>query len=144
MNYNKIIKYYLDEDTIPGRSYLTEEQWEDTTLCSDTEIEKVLCDANTRAKKEEEKMKDVKDGELRLIWSEGVNRLIPGSERSTRLKLARNIHENQRQKKNLDGLYEVLARGSTVCQVSPTTSVIKEPNRPEVRMRKFDIAKFGT
>ena len=25
LNYKKIIKHYLDEDTIPGRSYLTEE-----------------------------------------------------------------------------------------------------------------------
>ena len=47
-------------------------------------------------------------------------------------------------KKNLDGLYPVLATGSTVCKVSPTTSVIKEPNRQEVRVRNSDIAKFGT
>ena len=60
------------------------------------------------------------------------------------MKLARKLHENQRQKKNLDGLYEVLAPGSTVCKVSPTTSVIEEPNRKEVRVRNSDIAKFGT
>ena len=41
-------------------------------------------------------------------------------------------------------MYEVLAPGSTVCKVSPTTSVIKEPNRQEVRVRNSDIAKFGT
>ena len=60
------------------------------------------------------------------------------------VKLARKLHENQRQKKNLDGLYEVLAPGSTVCKVSPTTSVIKEPHKQEVRVRNSDIAKFGT
>ena len=32
LNCNKIIKQYLDEDTMPGRSYLTEEQWADTAL----------------------------------------------------------------------------------------------------------------
>ena len=37
----------------------------------------------------------------------------------------------------------MLAPGSTVCKVSPT-SVIKEPNRQEVRVRNSDIAKFGT
>ena len=38
-----------------------------------------------------------------------------------------------------------MAPGSTVCKVSPTTSVIKEPNRQEVRrVRNSDIAKFGT
>ena len=38
----------------------------------------------------------------------------------------------------------MLAPGSTVCKVSPTTSVIKEPNRKEVRVQNSDIAKFGT
>ena len=60
------------------------------------------------------------------------------------MKLARKIHENQRQNNNLDGLYELLAPDSTVCKKSPTTSVIKEPNRQEVRVRNSDIAKFGT
>ena len=84
------------------------------------------------------------DGEQHLIRSEGIFRSIPCSERSVQVKLARKLQENQRQKKNLNGLYEVLAPGSTVCKVSPTTSVIKETNRQEVRVRNSDIAKFGT
>ena len=83
------------------------------------------------------------DDEQRLIRSEGISRPIPCSERSVQVKLARRLHENQKQK-NLAGLYEVLVPGSTVCKVSPTTSVIKEPNRQEVRVRNSDIAKFGT
>ena len=122
---------------MPGRSYLTEEQLADTALCSDTEIEKVICAANARAKKEGDKMKD---GELRLIWLEGVSRPIPCSELNIQVKIARKVHENQRQKKNLDGLYEVLVPGSTVGKRSPTTSVIKEPNRPEEGVRNSDIA----
>ena len=141
LDFYNIIKHYLDEDTIPGRSYLMEEQWADTALFSDTEIEKVICVADARARKEEQKMKD---GEQRLIKSEGVFRPIPCSERSIQVKLARKIHESQRQKKNLDGLNEVLAPGSTVGKVSPTTSVIKESNRQEVRVRNSDIVKFGT
>ena len=86
----------------------------------------------------------MKDGEQRFIKSEGVSRPIPCTERSIQIKLARKLHEIQRQKKNLDELYELLAPGSTVCKVSPTTSVIKEPNRQEVRVRTSDIAKFGT
>ena len=31
-----------------------------------------------------------------------------------------------------------------MCKVSPTTSVIKEPHKQEVRVRNSDIAKFGT
>ena len=141
LNYNAIIKYYLDEDTILGRSYLSEEQWADTALCSDTKIERVICAASSRARAEQEKRND---GEQRLIKSVGFFRSIPCSERSIQVKLARKLHENQRQKKNLDGLYEVLAPGSTVCKVSPTTCVIKEPNRQEVRVRNSDIAKIGT
>ena len=96
---------------------------------------------NARARAEQDKRND---GEQGLIKSEGISRSIPCSERSIQVKLARKLHENQRQKKNLDGLYEVLAPGSAVCKVSPTTSVIKEPNRQEVRVRNSDIAKFGT
>ena len=141
LNYNAIINYYLDEDTIPGRSYLTEEQWADTALCSDTEIERVICAASTLTRTEQEKRND---GEERFISSDAVCRPIPCSECSVQVKLARKLHENQRQKKNLDGLYEVLAPGSTVCKVSPTTSAIKEPHKQKVRVRNSDIAKFGT
>ena len=86
----------------------------------------------------------MKDEEQQLIMSEGVSRPIPCSERSIQVKLARKIHESQRQKKNLDGLSEALAPGSTVGKVSPTTSVIEEPNRQEVWVRNSDIVKFGT
>ena len=96
LNYNAIIKYFLDEDTIPGRSYLPEEQWADTALCPDTEIERVICAANSRARAEQDKRND---GEQRLIKSEGMFRPIPCSERSIQVKLARKLHENQRQKK---------------------------------------------
>ena len=120
---------------------MTEEQWADTALCSNTGMEKVICAANIRAHKEQEKMKD---GESGLKWSKGITRPIPRSERSAQEKIARKIQASQRQKKNSDGLYEVLARGSTVGKVSPTTSIIKEPNRPDVRIRNSDIAKCGT
>ena len=75
----------------------------------------------------------MKDGEQRLIKSEVVSRPTPCTEGSIQVKLARKLHESQRQKKNLDGLYEMLAPGSTVCKV-----------RPEVRVRNSDFAKFGT
>ena len=68
-----------DDDTIPGRSYLTEEQWANTALCSDTEIERVIFDAISRARAEQEKRND---GQQRLIKSEGISRSIPCSERS--------------------------------------------------------------
>ena len=59
------------------------------------------------------------------------------------LNLARKIHGKRRSKKNLEGLYEVLAPGSHILKVSPTTSTIKEPGKPVVAVRNSDIAKFG-
>ena len=46
--------------------------------------------------------------------------------------------------KNLEGFYEVLAPGSHILKVSPSTSTIKEPGKPVVTVRNSDIAKFGT
>ena len=89
-NYIKIFKQYLDEHTIPGRSYLTDDtQCEDTGMCSNVEIGKVICATSARAHEEQEKMKN---GEWRLMWSEGISRLIPRSERSVQVKIARKIH----------------------------------------------------
>ena len=48
------------------------------------------------------------------------------------------------QKKNLEGLHEVLAPGSHILKASPTTSTIKQPGKPVVTVRNSDIAKFGT
>ena len=97
--------------------------------------------ANILAHKEQSKMKADKS---RFMWLEGIARPIPRSKRSVQVNIARKIHASQRQKKNLDGLYEVLVPGSPFGKVSPTTSIIKEPNRPEVWVRNADIAKIGT
>ena len=41
-------------------------------------------------------------------------------------------------------LWEILAPGSTVVRSSSTTTAIKEPGLPEVKVRNSDIAKFAT
>ena len=107
-------------------------------MCSKVEIEKVIRGANGRAHKQE-----LQDEENRLMWSVGMSRPIPRTERGIRVTLARKIHAGHRKKKNLDGLYEMLRHGKTMSKVSSATSVIKEPNKPEVRVRNSDIAKFG-
>ena len=38
----------------------------------------------------------------------------------------------------------MLAPGSNILKVVPTTSTIKEPGKPAVTVRKSDIAKLGT
>ena len=110
-------------------------------MCSDVDIEKVICAANARAHEEQEKLKD---GKSRLMWSEGISRPIPPIGRSVHVEIASKIHTAQRQKKNLDGLHDVVAPGSSVRKISLTTKVIKEPNRQEDCVRNSNIAKFGT
>ena len=51
---------------------------------------------------------------------------------------------SKRSKRDLRGLWDTLAPGSTVVRTSPTTTVIKEPGVPEVKVRNSDIAKTGT
>ena len=66
-------------------------------MCSDIEIEKVIGAANTRANEEQEKMKD---GESRLMRSEGIARPIPRNKRSVQVYITGKILAAQRQKKN--------------------------------------------
>ena len=67
---------------------------------------------------------------------------IPGTEQSLELKLARKV--SKRSKRDLRGLWETLAPGSTVVRTSTTTTAIKEPGVREVKVHNSDIARFGT
>ena len=58
------------------------------------------------------------------------------------MKLARKV--SKRSKRDLRGLWETLAPGSTVIRTSPITTAIKGPGIPEVKVRNSDIAKFWT
>ena len=78
----------------------------------------------------------------RFILQPKLNNPIPRTGQSLDLKLARKI--TKRSKRDLRGLWETLAPGSTVVRTSNTTTVIKEPGVPEVSVRNSDIAKFGT
>ena len=78
------------------------------------------------------------------MWSRSILRPIPLSERIIQVNIARKIRAAHWQKKNLDVLYRMLAPGSRVGKISTTASIIKKPNRPEVRVGNSDIAKLGT
>ena len=78
----------------------------------------------------------------RFIIHPKLNNPIPRTERSLDLKLARKVMK--RSKRDLRGLRETLAPGSTVVRTPDTTTVIKEPGVPEVSVRNSDIAEFGT
>ena len=78
----------------------------------------------------------------RFIMHPKLNNPIPRTEQSLDLKLARKV--TKRSKRDLRGLWETLAPGSTVVRTSDTTTVIKESGVPEVCVRNSDIANFGT
>ena len=84
------------------------------------------------------------DKEPRVIPHPDVDMAVPRTETSLKVKLAKKKPKSKRSKKCLDGLYEVLASGSSVFKTDAFTSVIKEPGKREVTIRNSDLAKFGT
>ena len=139
LTYKNIINHYLDEDTVMPEEILPDDKWVNGYR-SDIEVEIGMTRANTEAKSRE---RASTDGEPRFLKTKAI-RPIPLKERAVELNLARKVHGKRRSKKNLEGLYEVLAPGSHILKVSPTTSTIKEPGKPVVTVRNSDIAKFGT
>ena len=69
---------------------------------------------------------------------------VPRTETSLSVKLSKKKPITKRSKESLDGLYEVLAPGSSVVKTDSYTSIIKEPGKREVTIRNSDLAKFGT
>ena len=115
----------MSEEILPDHKWLNDYR-------SDVEVEKVMSRATQEAKSREPVSND---GEPRFLRTKAT-RTIPLKERAVQLNLARKIHGKRRSKKNLEGLYEVLAPGSHILKVSPTTSAIKEPGKPVVTVKK--------
>ena len=74
-----------------------------------------------------------------------INRSSKAQKRSfLSLKLVKKIPKNERSKKSLDRLYEVLAPGSSIIKSDKHSSIIKEPAERQITIRNIDLAKFGT
>ena len=133
------MNHFLDEETVTPNELLPEEHWGNDR--SDDEVERNMCkttrDATTRERL-------AADNESRFIRTTKAHRAIPLKEHAVQINIARKKHPHKRSKKNLDGLYEVLAPGSIVQKTDQYTSVIREPGKVEVTVRNRDIAKFGT
>ena len=80
----------------------------------------------------------------RLITHPDVGLPVPWTETSLSVKLAKKKPRAKRSKKSLDGLYEILAPGSSVVKTDSNTSIIKEPGKREIKIRNSDLVKFGT
>ena len=98
---------------------------------SDIEVEAGMSRVTQKAKTRE---RASTDGESCFLRTKAI-RPIPLKERAVELNLPRKIHGKRRLKKNLEGLFEVLAPRSHILKVSPTSSTIKEPGKPVVTVR---------
>ena len=108
---------------------------------SDLEIEETMCWAQQDAGR---RYRDSDNKELRFIIHPKLTDPIPRTEKSLNIKLARELPNRTRAKRQLARLYEVLQPGSFVTKSSPTTTIIYEPGQSPVKVRDSDLAKFGT
>ena len=107
LSYEKNFNHYLDEETVTPNELLPEEHWENDRC--DDEIEKNMCKTTKNAHSRE---RLAGDNESRFLHTTKAHGPIPLKARTVQLTIARKKHPNKRSKKNLDGLYEVLAPGS--------------------------------
>ena len=139
LSYENILHHYLDADTVPVEDYLDENGWvtgDRSDILIEEAMQKAQVDAGRRYNGDHNKSIS------RFIMHPKLNNPIARTEQSLDLKLARKV--TKRSKRDLRGLWETLAPGSTVVRTSDTTTVIKEPGVPEVCVRNSDIANFGT
>ena len=139
LSYENILHHYLDADTVPVEDYRDDNGWvtvDRSNILIEEAIQKAQVDAGRRYNGEHNKSVS------RYIMHPKLSNPIPRSKKLLDMKLARKV--TKRLKRDLRGLWEMLAQGSTVVRTSDTTTVIKEPGVHEVRVRNSDIAKFGT
>ena len=126
-SFENILHHYLDADTVPVEDYLDENGWvtgDRSEILIEEAMQKAQVDAGRRYNG------DTNRSVSRFIMHPKLNNPIPRSEKLLEIKLARKV--SKRSKRDLRGLWETLAPGSTVVRISDTTAVIKEPGVPEV------------
>ena len=133
------MNHYLDEETVTPNEVLPEDHWGNSR--SDDKIERNMCKATKDATTRE---RLATDSESHFLRTTKAHRPLSLKEHAVQLNISRKEHLHKRSKKNLDGLFEVLAPGSVVQKTDQYTSVIREPGKVEVTVRNSDIAKFGT
>ena len=140
LTYKNILNKYLDLETVRWDQLITDENW-DNDERSDIEVE---VNKDKLGKEAMKRQKEDPNKESILISHPDVGQSIPRTETSLEVKLAKKRPRTKKAKKSLDGLYDVLAPGSSVIKTNERTSVIKEPGKREVTIRNSDLAKFGT
>ena len=138
---NIFLKSFLDAVTVPVEVYLDEDGWV-TGARSDTLIDESMNKAQENAGRRYKSDKSKFASRFILHPKLKLTNPISRSETSPERKLARKVTE--RSKRDLRGLWDTMPPVSTVVRTSPSTTVIKEPGVPKVKVRNSDIAKFGT
>ena len=140
LTYKRILNKSLDLETIRSEELISAENW-DVEARSDTELEhnrdKLNKDAAPRKNADPEK-------ECRLITHPDVGLPVPRTATSLSVKLAKKKTRTKWSQKSPDGLYEVLAPGSSVVETDAYTFVIKKQEKREVSIRNSELGKFGT
>ena len=130
LTYKNILYKYLDLETVRWEELISDENW-DNEGRSDTKVEmnkdRLSKDATKRKNKDPNK-------KPRVIPHPDVGQSVPRTEASLEVKLAKK-RPRKLSKKSLDGLYDVLAPGSSVVKTDTFTSVIKEPRKRDVTIR---------
>ena len=140
LTYKNILNKYLDLETVKWDELITDDNWNNDER-SDIEVE---VNKNKLGKEAMKRQKEDPNKKSRLISHPDVGQSIPRTEASLEVKLAKKRPRTKRSKKSLDGLYDVLALGSSVIKTNEHTSVIKEPGKRDVTIRNSDLAEFGT
>ena len=140
LTYKSFLNKYLDLETVRWEELISDENL-DNKGRSDTEVElnkdRLSKDATKRKNEDPNK-------ESRVIPHPDVGQSMPRTEASLEVKLAKKRPRTKRSKKTLEGLYDVLAPGSSVVKTDTFTSVIKEPGKRDIAIRNSDLKKFGT
>ena len=110
-------------ETVRWDELITDDNWNNDER-SDIEIE---VNKNKLGKEAMKRQQEDPNKESRLISHSDVGQSKPRTEASLEVKLAKKRPRTERSKKSLDGLYDVLAPGSSVIKTNEHTSVIKEP-----------------
>ena len=112
-------------ETVRWDQLITDENWNNDER-RDIKIE---VNKDKLGKEAMKRQKEDANKESRLISHPDVGQSIPRTEISLEVKLAKKRPRTKRSKKNLDGLYDVLAPGSSVIKTNEHTSVLKNRAR---------------
>ena len=140
LTYKPVLNKYLDMETLRWDELILDEKWDDETR-SYVEIKKQRHKISKDAKK---CYNEDPDKESRTISHPDAGLPVPRTEASLTLKLAKKKPKSKRFRKCLNGLYEVLAPGSSVVKSKAQTLLLEKPGKIEVTVRISNLPKFGT